>query len=150
MIKLVDLLKETKTIIKEDLFSNLEASGNLQAPTGGSSLIGKSYTLSGGTKYDNMFFLYDPKSPKPFGLIKVAGHGLNPNYLGGFGLRGTQSNVAGVDEFIFDGNYNPKYFDEKTFGDIVNHFKGGLDREAKAQSSFYKDYFSGGYSGTID
>ena len=131
-----------------DLFSSLEATGKLEAPQGGASMVGQKYTLNGDSKYDRMFFSYEPNSPTPFGLKQIGGHGLDSRFLSKFGLKPTQSWTAGVDQFIFDGNYNPRWFDEKRFGEIVDHFSGGLSREAKRQRDFYKD--RGQTSGTID
>lgn len=131
-----------------DLFSSLEATGKLEAPQGGASMVGQNYTLNGDSKYDKMFFSYEPNSPTPFGLKQIGGHGLDSRFLSKFGLKPTQSWTAGVDQFIFDGNYNPRWFDEKRFSEIVDHFSGGLSREAKRQRDFYKD--RGQTSGTID
>lgn len=131
-----------------DLFSSLEATGKLEAPQGGASMVGQNYTLNGDSKYDKMFFSYEPNSPTPFGLKQIGGHGLDSRFLSKFGLKPTQTWTAGVDQFIFDGNYNPRWFDEKRFSEIVDHFSGGLSREAKRQRDFYKD--RGQTSGTID
>jgi len=131
-----------------ELFSKLKSSGKLEEPTGGANMSGKNYTLNGGSKWDTMYFLYNPNSPTPFGLKQVAGHGLSDTFLAKYGLRPSQSNVAGVGLYIFDGNINPRYFTEKRFEEIVDHFSGGLEREAKAQRDFYRD--RGPTSGTID
>jgi len=131
-----------------ELFSKLKSSGKLEEPTGGPNMSGKNYTLNGGSKWDTMYFLYEPNSPTPFGLKQVAGMGLNDIFLAKYGLRPTQSSTAGVGIYIFDGNINPRYFTEKRFEEIVDHFSGGLGREAKAQRDFYRD--RGPTSGTID
>ena len=130
-----------------ELFNKLKTSGQLKEP-GGVGMARENYTLSGGSKWDTMYFLYEPNSPTPFGLKQVAGHGLSDTFLAKYGLRPSQSGVAGVGLYIFDGNINPRYFDEKTFEKIVDHFSGGLGREAKAQRDFYRD--RGPTSGTID
>ena len=58
------------------------------------------------------------------------------------------SGVAGRDSYMTDGNYSPVSISAEGLKDIVDHVMGGLSREAKAQSDFYRN--RGPVSGTID
>ena len=58
------------------------------------------------------------------------------------------SGVAGRDSYMTDGNYKPVDISAEGLKDIVDHVMGGLEREAKAQSDFYRN--RGPVSGTID
>lgn len=135
--------------LNENLMDQLKSSGKLEEPKGGNSLVGTNYKLDNG-EYDYILFKYEPNSPKPYGITKVQGHGLDSKIFKQLGMVGQYSNIGGVEAFIGGGNYEPIYVDEKTFTDVVNHFKGGKNREGEAQRTFYKNYFSGGHSGTID
>jgi len=102
--------------------------------------------LKGDSEHDVLFF--NEKGSDGFEVAMVTGHGLSSKFMQSYGLRPTQSWVAGVDTYVHDGNYNPISIDLDDFEELVNHFLGGLGREAKNQGDFYKD--RGRTSGTID
>lgn len=131
--------KTYEQFINESIFDSLEKSGKLTSPSGGRSLVGKSYTLNGGSEYDNIFFEYKKDSRKPFGVKVIVGHHLSPKILGSYGfIRGHSTGTAGVDKFFIDGNYNPKWFSEKDFLKILDHFSKGFSSYSKSFSDFYK------------
>ena len=130
------------------LFAALEKSGKLTKPTGGASMNGKYYQLEGGSKYDMIHFDYDPKSNKPFGVVQVAGHHMPAQILRKLGFRETRSWTAGVEVYIFDGNYNPKYISEVEMVELVDNWSKGFGSYASNMAGFYKD--RGRTSGTVD
>lgn len=133
---------------KSKLFAALEKSDKLTEPSGGSSLNGKYYQLTGGSKYDIIHFDYDPKSSKPFGVAQVAGHHIPMQILNKLGFKETNSWTAGVEVYIFDGNYNPTWLTEDQMSDLVDDWSKGFGSYAKSISDFYKK--RGKTSGTID
>ena len=139
-------LKETKSINEE---LNLSNYGKVTPPKGGASLVGKYNSIQGKSKYDTVIFDYQEGSDKPYGIVQVEGHGIyGSDLLKRLGLRQTRSWTAGVDVYIHDGNNNPVYVSEGDFKALLDFWSGGLDREAKAQSDFYRG--RGNTSGTID
>lgn len=86
-----------------------------------------------------MAFNYNPDSIKPFGVAGVRGHKLSRNIMNKYDLYKDNSSIAGVDLYLHDGNYNPVYLHLKSFQELVTHFEGGFEREAKAQSNYYKN-----------
>lgn len=133
---------------KSKLFAALEKSGKLTQPSGGASMNGKYYQLEGGTKYDIIHFDWDPKSKKPFGVVQVAGHHMPTQILNKLGFRETRSWTAGVEVYIFDGNYNPTWLTEDQMSELVDGWSKGFGQYAKSISDFYKK--RGKTSGTID
>jgi hypothetical protein len=129
--------------------ANLSNYGTVTPPKGGSSLVGKYSTIQGKSEYDTVIFDYQEGSNKPYGIVQVEGHGIYDNdLLKRLGLRQTRSWTAGVDVYIHDGNYTPIYVSESDFKALLDLWSGGLDREAKAQTDFYRS--RGKTSGTID
>jgi hypothetical protein len=141
-------IQRAKKIEHGKLFDALEKSGKLTAPQGGSSLNGKYYQLEGGSEYDEIHFDYDPKSNKPFGVAQVAGHNMPSQMLNKLGFKETNSWTAGVEVYIFDGNYKPTYLSEEQMSDLINAWSKGFGLYAKSVSDFYKK--RGKTSGTID
>lgn len=129
-------LKEVN--IKEDYIDKLKSTGNLTPPIGGGSLAGKNYVYRGDTEHDVLIFSYNPDSSRPFGIVNIAGYGLSSKIMSRLGMKEDSSNVAGVDEYYSNGNYEPIWVGEKTFSSLVQHFDGGLSREANSQRDFYK------------
>jgi hypothetical protein len=128
---------------------NLSNYGTVTPPKGGSSLVGKYSTIQGKSEYDTVIFDYQEGSNKPYGIVQVEGHGIYDNdLLKRLGLRQTRSWTAGVDVYIHDGNYTPIYVSESDFKALLDLWSGGLGREAKAQTDFYRS--RGKTSGTID
>ena len=130
------------------LFAALEKSGNLKEPNGGASMNGKYYQLEGDSKYDVIHFDYKPNDNKPFGVAQVAGHHMPAQILRKLGFRETNSWTAGVEIYIFDGNFNPKYISEAEMMELVEGWSKGASSYAKTMAGFYKD--RGRTSGTID
>lgn len=130
------------------LFTALEKSGKLTKPTGGASMNGKYYQLEGDSKYDVIHFDYKPNDNKPFGVAQVAGHHMPAQILRKLGFRETNSWTAGVEIYIFDGNFNPKYISEAEMMELVEGWSKGASSYAKTMAGFYKD--RGRTSGTID
>jgi hypothetical protein len=143
-----DAIQRAKKIEHGKLFDALEKSGKLTAPQGGSSLNGKYYQLEGGSKYDKIHFDYDPKSNKPFGVAQVAGHNMPSQMLNKLGFKEANSWTAGVEVYIFDGNYKPTYLSEEQMSDLINAWSKGFDIYAKSITDFYKK--RGKTPGTID
>lgn len=149
-----DLINKNPKLVKEQflneakLFKTLEKTGKLIEPTGGASMNGKYYQLEGGSKFDIIHFDYDAKSKKPFGVVQVAGHHMPSKLLKQLGFRETRSWTAGVEVYIFDGNYNPKYLTEAEMAELVNEWGKGFGSYAKTFAKFYQD--RGRTSGTID
>jgi hypothetical protein len=150
-------IKEMKDIKKiQEFFSkrlqeefNLSNYGTVTPPKGGASLVGKYNIIQGKSKYDTVIFDYQKGSNKPYGIVQVQGHGIYSNdLLKRLGLYQTKSWTAGVDTYIHDGNYTPIYISESDFKALLDLWSGGLDREAKAQTDFYRG--RGKTSGTID
>jgi hypothetical protein len=128
---------------------NLSNYGTVTPPKGGSSLVGKYSTIQGKSEYDTVIFDYQEGSNKPYGIVQVEGHGIYDNdLLKRLGLRQTRSWTAGVDVYIHDGNYTPIYVSESDFKALLDLWSGGLGREAKAQTDFYRS--RGKTPGTID
>jgi hypothetical protein len=129
--------------------ANLSNYGTVTPPKGGSSLVGKYSTIQGKSEYDTVIFDYQEGSNKPYGIVQVEGHGIYDNdLLKRLGLRQTRSWTAGVDVYIHDGNYTPIYVSESDFKALLDLWSGGLGREAKAQTDFYRS--RGKTPGTID
>jgi hypothetical protein len=149
---------DLKKIIKEEmarlneaeskLFAALQKSGKLKEPSGGASMNGKYYQLEGDSKYDVVHFDYKPTDSKPFGVVQVAGHHMPTEILRKLGFRETRNWTAGVEVYIFDGNYNPKYISEVEMMDLVEGWGKGFSSYASDMAGFYKD--RGRTSGTID
>ena len=135
------------TMLNEEL--NLSNYGKVTPPKGGASLIGKYNSIGGKSKYDTVIFDFQEGSDKPYGIVQVSGHGIyGSDLLKRLGLYQTRSWTVGVDVYIHDGNYNPVYVSESDFKALLDFWSGGLDREAKAQTDFYRA--RGNTSGTID
>ena len=104
-----------------------------------------------GRRSDNpqtVIFQYNPSTDQ-FTISQMNGYKIDQKDAVKAGMRQQGSSwVAGIDSYITDGNYNPVDISAEGLKDIVDHVMGGLSREAKAQSDFYKD--RGPTSGTID
>lgn len=144
-IKLNESVPENST---SNLMSTLMSSGKLIEPAGGASMNGKYYQLQGGSEWDRIHFDYDAKSKKPFGVAQIAGHHMPSNLLKRLGFRETRSWTAGVEVYIFDGNYSPNYISEKDMAQLVDEWGKGVSSYAKAMRDFYRD--RGRTPGTID
>jgi hypothetical protein len=131
-----------------NLMTTLTNGGKLAKPTGGVSMNGKYYQLQGGTKQEVIHFDYDSTSEKPFGIVQVAGHHMPTQLLGSLGFRETRSWTSGVEVYIFDGNYSPKYISEKAMAQLVEEWDKGISSYYKQMGDFYRD--KGRTSGTID
>jgi hypothetical protein len=141
------MMMEELPQVNEEL--NLSNYGKVTPPNGGASLVGKYNSIQGKSKHDTVIFDYQEKSDKPYGIVQVTGHGIyGSDLLKRLGLQQTRSWTAGVDVYIHDGNYTPVYVSEDDFKALLDFWSGGLDREAKTQSDFYRN--RGNTSGTID
>jgi len=104
-----------------------------------------------GRRSDNpqtVIFQHNPSTDQ-FTISQMNGYKIDQKDAVKAGMRQQGSSwVAGIDSYITDGNYNPVDISAEGLKDIVDHVMGGLSREAKAQSDFYKD--RGPTSGTID
>lgn len=147
-MKRVKLFEQFITEAASKLFKSLDKAGNIVEPSGGASMNGKYYQLTSDSKYDVIHFDYDPKSKKPFGVVQVAGHHMPTELLKSLGFRETRSWTAGVEVFISDGNYNPKYITEEQMAELVEEWSKGFGSYAKSMADFYKG--RGRTSGTID
>lgn len=123
--------------IKEEV--NVASYGKVIPPKGGGSLVGKYSTIEGKSQWDYILFDHQPDSDKPYGVVLVSGHKLDSGLMRELGLRETSSNTAGVEVYIYNGNYNPLYLDETDFTDLLDNWSGGLGREAQAQRDFYSN-----------
>ena len=95
-----------------------------------------------------VIFQYD-KDVDQFMISRISGYRIDQKEAIKAGMRQAgRSGVAGIDSYMTDSNYQPVDISVKGLKDIVDHVMSGLDREAKAQSDFYKD--RGHTSGTID
>ena len=95
-----------------------------------------------------VIFQYD-KDVDQFMISRISGYRIDQKEAIKAGMRQAgRSGVAGIDSYMTDGNYQPVDISVQGLKDIVDHVMSGLDREAKAQSDFYKD--RGHTSGTID
>ena len=128
---------ETESI---DEALDLSSFGEIVPPKGGGSLAGKYFQIKGKSPYDFILLDIKEESNKPYGVAMISGHGIfRDEIIQSLGFRSTYSNTAGVDVYIADGNYNPKYLNEKEFEVILNKWSGGLGREAQAQRDFYSN-----------
>ncbi len=82
-------------------------------------------------------------------ISRIGGYRIDQDQAVKAGMRQAgYSGVAGRDSYMTDGNYSPVSISSEGLKDIVDHVMGGLGREAKAQSDFYRN--RGPVSGTID
>ena len=82
-------------------------------------------------------------------ISRIGGYRIDQDQAVKAGMRQAgYSGVAGRDSYMTDGNYKPVDISAEGLKDIVDHVMGGLEREAKAQSDFYRN--RGPVSGTID
>jgi hypothetical protein len=96
----------------------------------------------------SVIFQYN-KDTDEFTISRMSGYRIDEKEALKAGMREAgRSGAAGMDSYMTDGNYTPVGISAKGLKDIVDHVMTGLDREAKAQSDFYKD--RGHTSGTID
>lgn len=147
-MKKVKLFESFINEAKSKLFGALQKSGKLSEPTGGYSMSGQYYTLQGGSKHDEIFFDFDPKSKYPFGVAQVTGHHMPSKILNKLGFRETNSWTAGVEVYIFNGNSDPKWISEDEMAELVEGWSKGFNSYAKSIGDFYKG--RGKTSGTID
>ncbi|MCP4482751.1 MAG: hypothetical protein GY817_08390 [bacterium] len=104
-----------------------------------------------GRRSDNpqtVIFQYN-KDTDQFTISQMSGYKIDqgPAIKAGMREKG-MTWAAGIDNYITDGNYNPVNISAEGLKDIVDHVMGGLSREIKAQTDFYRD--RGRTSGTID
>jgi hypothetical protein len=138
-------MEDYNTIIgdnNEELNEALDLSsyGEVVPPKGGGSLAGRYFQIKGKSPYDFILLDIKEESNKPYGVAMISGHGIfRDELIQSLGFRSTYSNTTGVDVYIADGNYNPKYLNEKEFEAILNKWSGGLGREAQAQKDFYSN-----------
>ena len=93
-------------------------------------------------------FQYD-KDVDQFMISRMGGYRIDQDQAAKAGMREAgYSGVVGRDSYMTDGNYKPVDISAEGLKDIVDHVMGGLGRESKAQSDFYKA--RGRTSGTID
>lgn len=119
---------------------DLSSYGELISPKGGGSLAGKYFQIKGKSPYDFILLDIKEESNKPYGVVLISGHSLfRDKVIQSLGFVPTHSHTAGVDVFIVDGNYSPKYLNEKEFERLLNTWTGGLGREAQAQRDFYSN-----------
>ena len=119
---------------------DLSSYGEVIPPKGGGSLAGRYFQIKGKSPYDFILLDIKEESNKPYGVAMISGHGIfKDEIIQSLGFKSTYSNTAGVDVYIADGNYNPKYLNEKEFEAILNKWSGGLGREAQAQRDFYSN-----------
>lgn len=119
---------------------DLSSFGEVVPPKGGGSLAGRYFQIKGKSPYDFILLDIKEESNKPYGVAMISGHGIfKDEIIQSLGFKSTYSNTAGVDVYIADGNYNPKYLNEKEFEAILNKWSGGLGREAQAQKDFYSN-----------
>ena len=119
---------------------DLSSYGEVVPPKGGGSLAGRYFQIKGKSPYDFILLDIKEESNKPYGVAMISGHGIfRDELIQSLGFKSTYSNTAGVDVYIADGNYNPKYLNEKEFEAILNKWSGGLGREAQAQKDFYSN-----------
>jgi hypothetical protein len=96
----------------------------------------------------SVIFQYN-KDTDEFTISRMSGYRIDQDEAIKAGMRTAgRSGVAGIDSYMTDGNYNPVEISAEGLKDIVDHVMTGLDREAQAQSDFYKD--RGRTSGTVD
>ena len=138
----------TESLNEAKLFKTIEKTGKLKEPDGGRSMNGKYYQLQGDSEWDVIHFSYDAKSKKPFGVAQIAGHHMPSKLLKQLGFRETNSWTAGVEVYIYDGNYNPKFLSESEMAELVTEWGKGFGSYANAFAKFYRD--RGRTSGTID
>ena len=96
----------------------------------------------------SVIFQYN-KDTDQFMISRMGGYRIDQDQAAKAGMREAgYSGVAGRDSYMTDGNYKPVDISAESLKDIVDHVMGGLEREAKAQSDFYRN--RGPVSGTID
>ena len=96
----------------------------------------------------SVIFQYN-KDADEFTISRMSGYRIDQDAAIKAGMRQAgRSGVAGMDSYMTDGNWTPVNIDAEDLKDIVDHVMSGLDREAQAQSDFYKD--RGRTSGTVD
>ena len=86
-----------------------------------------------------VIFQYN-KDTDQFTISQLGGYSIDEKDAIKAGMREEGgSSVAGMDYYITDGNYTPVDISAEGLKDIVDHVMGGLSREAKRQSDYYKD-----------
>ena len=86
-----------------------------------------------------VIFQYN-KDTDQFTISQLGGYSIDKKDAIKAGMREEGgSSVAGMDYYITDGNYTPVDISAEGLKDIVDHVMGGLSREAKRQSDYYKD-----------
>ena len=86
-----------------------------------------------------VIFQYN-KDTDQFTISQLGGYSIDEKDAIKAGMREEGgSSVAGMDYYITDGNYTPVDISAEGLKDIVDHVMGGLSREAKRQSDYYKN-----------
>jgi hypothetical protein len=86
-----------------------------------------------------VIFQYN-KDTDQFTISQLGGYSIDEKDAIKAGMREEGgSSVAGMDYYITDGNYTPVDISVEGLKDIVDHVMGGLSREAKRQSDYYKN-----------
>ena len=128
----------------EDLMEYLKSTGKLDLPVNHmikqGSLLDRCYQLRTADKDSSILFYYDPTGHKktPFGIISLTGYGLfRDEFLTSINLRQTQTWKAGLDNWIYDGMYNPKWIDIKGMTKLILTVDKGYSSYASSFYSFY-------------
>ena len=86
-----------------------------------------------------VIFQYN-KDTDQFTISQLGGYSIDEKDAIKAGMREEGgSSVAGMDYYITDGNYTPVDISAEGLKDIVDHVMGGLSRESKRQSDYYKN-----------
>ena len=118
------------------------------ADGGNAGFEGYQVTRGSDRSPQSVIFQYN-KDADEFTISRMSGYRIDQDVAIKAGMRQAgRSGVAGMDSYMTDGNWTPVNIDAEDLKDTVDHVMSGLDREAKAQSDFYKD--RGRTSGTVD